>query len=131
MSQELANALNLQLAWSRLTFDRPDRSFLSNPFLLQLVGLDLPGWLDEIRGQIVAGYRPSACITVQAPKGNWQVRPGAHLRLEDEVVFNALIGLVLPNISQSLNDLQGDPDVAYQLPVGTQRREWVRRGFPV
>ena len=41
MSQELADSLNLELAWARLKFDRPDRCFLSHPFLLQLVELNL------------------------------------------------------------------------------------------
>src|ERR1700686_3230566 len=102
MSQQLADSLNLQLAWARLKFDRPDRGFLSHPFLLDLIELDLAAWLDGIRRQVAVGFVPSACLTVQAPKGNWQVRPGAYLRLEDEVVLNALIGEYLANISADL-----------------------------
>lgn len=131
MSQELADSLNLELAWARLIFDRPDRSFVSHPFLMELVEINLADWLEHIRRSVVQGYVPSSCGIVQAPKGNWQVRPGGNLRLEDEVIFNAILGLNLPSIENELRELQGDPDVAYQLARGANRREWVRRGFPV
>lgn len=131
MSQEFADSLDLELAWARLKFDRPDRCFLSHPFLLELIDLDLPSWLAQINRRIVDGYVPSTSLTVQAPKGNWQVRPGAYLRLEDEVLFNAIIGRHLLSVEADLRNLQGDPDVAYQLPRGARRREWLRRGFPV
>jgi Reverse transcriptase (RNA-dependent DNA polymerase) len=131
MSQELANSLNLELAWSRLLFDRPDRCFISHPFQIALIELDLPAWLDQIRRRVVEGYASSPCATVQSPKGNWQVRPGANLKLEDEVMFNALVGRYLENIGHELQTTQGDPDVAYQLARGVNRREWVRRGFTV
>lgn len=131
MSQELADSLNFELAWARLKFDHPDRCFLSNPFLLELIELNLPDWLESVRRRVAEGYVPSSCFIVQAPKGNWQVRPGASLRPEDEIVFNALLGRYLPNIYEALRESQGDPDVAYQLSRGTNRREWVFRGFPV
>ena len=131
MSQELADALNLDLAWSRLMFDRPERCFVSHPFQLELIQLDLGAWLAAVRRRLAEGYVPLPCETVQSPKGNWQVRPGANLKLDDELVFNALVGRYLENISQELQATQGDPDVAYQLVSGTGRREWVKRGFPV
>jgi hypothetical protein len=131
MSQELADALNLELAWSRLMFDRPERCFVSHPFLLDLIEIDLSHWLATIRRRVVEGYVPSPCATAQCPKGNWQVRPGAILALDDEVVFKALVGRYLGGIGRELDATQGDPDVAYQLASGTNRREWVKRGFPV
>jgi hypothetical protein len=131
MSQGLADSLNLELAWGRLKFDRPERCFLSHPFLLPLVELNLPEWLESIRRRLIAGYIPSPCLTVQAPKGHWQVRPGSSLRLDDEIVMNALIGRYLPNIYAELRESQGGPDIAYQLVAGANRRDWVRRGFTV
>jgi hypothetical protein len=131
MSLELADALNFELAWSRLMFDRPERSFVAHPYLLDLIELNLPNWLDAIRRRVIEGYIPSSCVTVPSPKGNWQVRPGASLALEDEIVFNALVGRYLGNVGRELQPTQGDPDIAYQLATGTNRREWVRRGFSV
>src|SRR5271157_5555871 len=98
MSQRLADALNLELAWQRTKLDRPDRVFVTNPYLTAIAEQDLPGYLAEIRQQIVRGYVPSPSGTCPEPKGNWQVRPGAYLRLEDEIVFNALIGRAFPNL---------------------------------
>jgi len=60
--------LNLELAWQRVKFDRPDRIFVTNPYLIELVELDLAGFLHGIREQPVA-------ITCPVPKGKWQVRP--------------------------------------------------------
>ena len=132
MSQELANSPILNLAWARLLFDREGhRCFLTHPFLLDLVRLDLENWLEGIRRRVAAGYQPSSCGIVEAPKGNWQVRPGGNLRLEDELIFNAVLGRNLPNIEAELRDLQGDLDVSYQLPRGENRRDWVHRGFTV
>lgn len=128
MSQQLADLLNLELAWARVLFDRPDRCFLSYPFVLELVELDRGAWLERIRQRVIQGYGPSSSAIVQVPKGHWQVRPGASLRLEDEVIFNALLGLNLGEVQDELRTLQGDPDVAYQLPDGLNRREWVHRG---
>lgn len=48
MSERLANLLNLELAWQRLKFDRPDRIFVTNPYLIELVELDLGGFLRGI-----------------------------------------------------------------------------------
>jgi hypothetical protein len=131
MSQALASSLDLELAWARLKFDRPDRCFLIQPFLIELIELDLPSWLGRINQRIVDGYVPSASLALQSPKGNWQVRPGVYLRPEDEVVFNAIIGQHYQGIEADLRNLQGDPDIAYQLPRGAGRREWLRRGFTV
>lgn len=131
MSQELANLLDLNLAWRRTKFDRPDRCFLSHPFLIGLVELDLDGWLGDLRAHIVEGFAPSPAHTCHEPKGGGLVRPGTHLRLEDEVVFNALLGACFQQISTSLRWSQGNPDVAYQLAIAHDNPTWVSRGFRV
>ncbi len=129
MSQRLANLLNLELAWHRTKFDIPDRVFVTNPYLVELVEQDLPTFLNGIREQISRGYTPAAGGTCQQPKGNWQVRPGTLLRLSDEIVFNALVGQCFPNISRRLRWSQGGPDIAYQLENVTTAVKWVKRGF--
>jgi hypothetical protein len=37
MSERLANLLNLELAWERVKCDRPERTFVTNPYLIELV----------------------------------------------------------------------------------------------
>src|SRR5208337_153919 len=43
----------------------------------------------------------------------------------------ALLGRYLQNVDNELRESQGDPDVAYQLTRGANRRDWVRRGVVV
>jgi hypothetical protein len=131
MSEELANLLNLELAWHRTRFDIPDRVFVTNPYLIELIEQDLQAYLAGIREQIVRGYAPSPSGTCHEPKGKWQVRPGALLRLSDEVVFNALVGSSFPQITGRLQWSQGDPDVAYQLDNVSTAVRWVKRDFVI
>jgi len=131
MSQQLANLLDLGLAWRRAKFDRPDRCFVSHPFLVDLVEQDLDQWLAELNARLVEGFTPSPAIVCQEPKGGGLVRPGTHLRLEDEVVFNALLGAGFQLIAARLRWSQGNPDVAYQLAIAHDNPRWVSRGFGV
>jgi retron-type reverse transcriptase len=131
MSERLANLLNLELAWQRLKFDKPDRTFVTNPYLIELVEQDRAGFLQNIREQITRGYAPSPSTTVPVPKGKWQVRPGVYLRLGDELVFNALVGSVFQNAMQRLQWSQGGPDIAYQLANLSTAVKWVKRGYLV
>jgi hypothetical protein len=131
MSRELAAQLNLDLAWRRIKFDRPDRCFASHPYLIDLVELDLPDWLGRLNQRIIEGYAPTANLVLNVPKPNWQVRPGAYLRLDDETVFTALVGSVFADISASLRWSQGDPDIAYQLANQADAVEWLLRNFVV
>jgi hypothetical protein len=94
MSRELADQLDLRLAWRRAKFDRPDRCFISHPFLVELVEMRLDEWLGRLNDRLVSGFAPSPAIVCPEPKGGGLVRPGTHLRLEDEVAFNALVGAI-------------------------------------
>jgi hypothetical protein len=131
MSEALANALDLGLAWARLKFDRPDRVFLTDPFQEGIAQADLEGFLGEIRQRVVAGYAPSGCLVCPWPKGNWQLRPGAALALDDEVLLNALSGLFYPQIEGALRWAQGNADISYQLVTRHNATRWVHRGFPI
>src|SRR5258708_3273490 len=115
MSERLANLLNLELAWHRTKLDIPVRTFVTNPYLIDLVEQDSRAFFVRIREQIVRGYTPGPSGTCLLPKGNWHVRPGALLRVSDEILFNALVGQSFQHIARRLRWSQGDPDVAYQL----------------
>jgi hypothetical protein len=41
--------LDLDLAWRRLKHDRPDRTFVSHPFLMEIIESDLEAWINTIR----------------------------------------------------------------------------------
>ena len=102
MSERLANLLNLELAWHRIKFDIPDRVFVTNPYLVQLVEQDLRTFLAGIREHVARGYTPAPGGTCHEPKGKWQVRPGALLRMSDEILFNALVGQPFQQITRRL-----------------------------
>lgn len=131
MSRELADILDFDLAWRRVMYDRPDRCFGSHPYLIPVIEQSVPEWLGLVRDRVANGYAPSPCPVLPVPKGNWQVRPGAHLRLEDELVYNALVGSFLDDLIRALGPAQGDPDVAYQLADRPDRVAWVKRGVPI
>jgi hypothetical protein len=131
MSQELADQLDLGLAWRRAKFDRPDRCFVSHPFLIELVESGLDQWLNELNRRLVQGYAPSPALICEEPKGGGLVRPGTSLRLDDEIVFNALVGAAFQEIASTLRWSQGNPDVAYQLAIAHDNPAWVSRGFLV
>lgn len=131
MSQELAEQLDLGLAWRRAKFDHPKRCFISHPFLIDLVEVDLDKWLADLKGRLVAGFTPSPAQVCEEPKGGGLVRPGTHLCLEDEVAFNALVGAGYQSVADALRWSRGNPDIAYQLAIAYDNPEWVSRGFVV
>ena len=105
----------LSLAWRRLTFDRPDRCFVVHPYLLNWLGQDSSTWLNGIRQHLANGYEPKTCRVCFVPKGGSLLRPGAVLHPEDEVVYNLLVGRLMPKIHFALAEFQGNPDLGYQL----------------
>lgn len=121
----------LQLAWRRLKNDRPDRVFVNHPHLISWVEQDLVGWLQQIQTHLAAGYAPRQCFICLVPKPGSLLRPGAVLHLEDEVVYNVLVGRLYRHIWNEIAGLQGDPDVAYQLARPDDAENWVRSDFLV
>src|SRR5262245_13075291 len=101
--------LDLHLAWRRLKQDRPDRNFVTHPYVLDLIESDLDGWLGGIQSRLERGYTPGDCEVLYAPKPNWMVRPGAVLQLEDEVVLNAILGYSHKAIWAGIGWAQGQP----------------------
>jgi Reverse transcriptase (RNA-dependent DNA polymerase) len=121
--------LDLDLAWRRVKQDRPDRTFVSHPFLMEIIESDLEAWLNTTRSQLLKGYSPHDCVICYTPKPNWLVRPGAVLCLEDELVFNAILGHLHENLWELLKWSQGDPDVGYRLSSPSKTPMWVRNDF--
>jgi hypothetical protein len=79
----------------------------------------------------VTGWSPSAPLLCWRPKSGGLFRPGVLLTPEDEVVFNLLVGRLLPVIADLVADLQGAPDVAYQLATDVRTVQWARGGLKV
>lgn len=129
MSQELAELLDLPLAWSRVKDDlRNDRVFVQRPFEQALVESDLANWLAAIRTEIERGeYAPAPLLVVEVPKGKGAVRPGTYLRLEDQVVYTAAVGACVAAI-RSVVERKGRNDFSYGL-TPPDSRAWLKPPF--
>lgn len=80
MSKELAELLDLELAWKRVKLDIPHHVFIKNPFEVQLLEADLTGYLDDLSARIRNDeYHPKPTYICNVPKGDGLVRPGSIL----------------------------------------------------
>ena len=122
----------LDLAWRRAKADAGERGFVSHPHLVDWIEHDRAAWLQHLARKLEAGYTPQSSFACFAPKPGWMLRPGTVLAPEDEVVYNFLVGRMLPMVWEALKWSQGDPDVSYQLrPQSPAIVRWVRRGTGV
>jgi hypothetical protein len=127
----LSEKLDFDVAWRRLKEDRPNRCFVTHPHLLGWIESDLNGWLQSVAAKIDKGYSPHDCETCFVPKFNWMVRPGSVLTLEDELVFNAILGSFHKAIWKGIGWAQGDPDAGYRLSQPTKTPKWVQNDFRI
>jgi Reverse transcriptase (RNA-dependent DNA polymerase) len=129
MKADKSIAGELQLAWRRTRADMGERGFVLFPNLAEWIEVDEKGWLADLKERVCAGYEPEPASPCYEPKANWMLRPGAVLRLDDEIVYNLLLGRMLRQIWEAIGWAQGDPDLAYS--VEEKRLEstrWVVRG---
>ena len=130
MSKELAELLNLELAWKRVKSDIPDRVFTRNPFEIKLIEGDLSGYLDDLNGRIRNDtYNPKLPNTCDVPKGGWLVRPGSILSVDDRIAYYACLGACLPNIYETLEWSQGIVDCSYEISNEFENAKWLRNQF--
>ena len=98
MNEDLLKRLDLKLAWRRTKEDVKDWPSIDNPFELELIEQELSKWIKNLRNRLSGNnYQPQRCTIADVPKPNWHLRPISILKLEDSVVYNALL---LDGISQ-------------------------------
>jgi len=117
----------LRLAWRRYKLDREaERAFVTHPYLIEWIDLDRDVWLNAIKTRLAEGYEPSPGRPCFAPKSSYLLRAGLILSPEDEVVYNLLVGRLLPDILRLISPLQGDPDLGYQLQKRASTPKWTK-----
>ena len=130
MSEALANLLDLNLAWTRARRDQPERVFARHPFEIELVEVDVEGWLlhleQDIRGD---HYNPSAMVICEVPKGKGAVRPAGDLNINDRVVYAACVGACFPSIHEHLSTHEGAVDFSYRLADNPDQADWLKAQF--
>lgn len=119
----------LIVAWSRVRIDHADRRFADHPHVLEWVEQDLEGFLQTIAGQLAVGYSPQAAIRCWSPKPGGLLRPGSILSIEDEVVYNFLLGRFLEGLRTRLGPFQREPDAAYLLADTLEDHRWLLSSF--
>ncbi len=130
MSEALANLLDLNLAWTRARHDQPERVFVRHPFEIDLVEVDIEGWLrhlaEDIRGD---HYNPSAMVICEVPKGKGAVRPAGDLNINDRIVYAACVGACFPSIHEHLSVHEGGVDFSYRLADNPDQADWLKAQF--
>lgn len=128
MSKELAELLNLELAWKRIKLDLSDRAFTRNPFEVKLIEDDIAGYLDDLNGRIHNDtYNPKPANICNAPKGGGLVRPGSILSVNDRIIFYACVGACMPNLYETLEWSQGIVDFSYIIFDESENAKWVQK----
>lgn len=127
MSQALAAQLDLRLAWNRVLDDLGYRTFVEFPFEVEMIGLDLDGWLEELREEIRTDtYAPTSPLVCEVPKPKGAIRTGAHLSVKDRVVYFACVGACLGQLHAALKWAQRTVDFSYQLGASPDDERWLR-----
>lgn len=132
MSAELVELLDLDLAWKRAKRDiERDRIFIKNPYEAHLIEQDLKGWLSKLAKMVEENrFTPSPAIICEIPKPRSGIRPGAHLSIQDRVIYAACIEVVYSLIYENLKWSQGVIDYNYQLlPPNRRSKSWFKSKF--
>ena len=130
MSKELAELLDLELAWQRIKLDIPDCVFTRNPFEVRLLEGDLSGYLNNLNRQIRNDeYHPKPMYICNVPKGNGLVRPGPILSIEDRIIYYACLGACMSNIYETLKWSQETVDFSYPISNEFENVKWLKNRF--
>lgn len=122
--------LDLSLAWRRSVRDlEKRRAFVRHPFLDSLIDSDIERWLGDLGDLITSGrFAPSPCATVSVPKPYGHVRPGSVLQIQDQVVYNALVQALRPQLAQHIATPTAS-DYSYRLRSSAASVEWFESWF--
>ena len=130
MSKELAELLDLELAWKRVKLDIPDRVFIRNPFEIKLLEGDLSDYLNDLNARIRNdAYNPKPANICDKPKGNGLIRPGSILSNEDRIIYYACLGACMPNIYETLKWSQGTVDFSYIIFNESENAKRLKKRF--
>ncbi|MGA2357297.1 MAG: RNA-directed DNA polymerase, partial [Terriglobales bacterium] len=114
----------------RVKDDMRNRVFIRHPYAINLVELDLDGWLNARLSALRSNsYTPSSMFVCEVPKGKGLVRPGSHLSYSDRLVYTACVGACFPALHAALGWAQGTVDFSYRLAKRATEPEWLRDRF--
>lgn len=130
MPETIADLLNLDLAWSRVKADLASRVFVKHPYQVDLIELDLQGWLQSIRSDLQNGrYSPQPISSCDVPKENGAVRPGCIMSLSDQLVYTACIGACFGFIHRVVSWANEVVDFSFRFSNDQNAVGWLRNPF--
>lgn len=130
MSEQLADLLNLDVAWRRVKSDIAHRVFIGHPYSVSLIEFALREWLDNRLESVKRDtYTPSPIFICDVPKGDGLIRPGGHLSYADRLIYTGCVGACFPAIQRTLQWSQGVVDFSYQLAFDPANPVWIRDRF--
>lgn len=130
LSKELAQLLDLELAWSRVKIDLAERAFIVPPFAGPLVDFDLANWLGtRLKAVLEDTYSPNPMYVCDVPKENGLIRPGSYLSTIDKLIYAACVGACFKAIHRELSWSQGRVDFSYMLNDDLASAHWTKGRF--
>jgi len=108
---DFAENLNLPLAWRKTKRDYSHymNSFISSPYIIQILENKKESWLDELRDALEnEEFDPRSPRIIDVPKGDYHLRPASVLHPEDLVVCSALILEVFDELRSSIEWSAGE-----------------------
>ena len=127
MSKEQSELINLELAWKRLKRDITNRSFIRNPFEVEIIDNARDKYLGALLNKVANGtYHPSPQYVCNVPKKGFLIRPGGHLNIDDRILYYAILGTILPEIYEKT---QGNIDHSCQIDNDIDKIDWIINVF--
>jgi len=123
--------LNIKLALDRISKEHSDdKTFIKLPYELALIKNNSVAWIKNFEDDINDGrYLPGALQICEVPKGNYHIRPGAHLSIEDAVYYTALVGETYEHVFKSTIWARDRYDFSYTLTGEKEKTKWIRDNF--
>ena len=101
----LSSQLDFELAWDKAKSNLRDTSriFVNNPYIVDILDRNREEWLDNFTKKVNNGdYNPDDSRIVNIPKKGWNVRPGNALRIEDTLMYSALVLALYDDIREEI-----------------------------
>jgi hypothetical protein len=123
--------LDIKLALDRISKDyNEDKTFIKLPYELAIIKKNNVEWINSFEDDIINDrYAPGPMHICEVPKGNYHIRPGAHLSIEDAVYYTALVGEAYENIFESTIWARDRYDFSYTLTGDKYKAKWIRDNF--
>lgn len=121
-------ATDLAPAFARLQADHPDGVVYVHPCELTLIQRHASAWLDDIRARLTNGtYQPSPAPPTVMPKPHWLDRPVVLLSFVDQLIYQHIGLLCLPEVAPLLR--WSEKSIRFSHWFCETGRNWFRDSF--